>query len=75
MYGILNAEIDGVPVRKVIPSHKGDYGQYYKNLYDTIVNGKPLSEKAEHGYNTIRIIELAFESHEQKKTLACSGLK
>jgi predicted dehydrogenase len=75
MYGILNAEIDGVPVRKTIPSQRGDYRRYYKNLYDTLVSGKPLSQKAEHGYNTIRIIELAFESQQQKKTLACTGLK
>lgn len=74
-HGILHTEIGGEVVRKKIPSKKGDYGLYYKNIYNTIVNKTPLQEKPEHGYNTIRIIELALESSSQKKTLACSGLK
>jgi scyllo-inositol 2-dehydrogenase (NADP+) len=74
-HGILHTEIRGEIVRKRIPSKKGDYGLYYKNIYDTIVNDMPLQEKPEHGYNTIRIIELALESSAQKKTIACSGLK
>jgi predicted dehydrogenase len=75
MYGLMNTEIDGKPVRKTVPSRKGNYGYYYKNLYNTLVNGAPLSERPEHGYNTIKIIELAFESSRQKKTLPCTGLK
>ena len=74
-YGVLNTEINGEVVRKIIPSKKGNYGEYYKNVYNTIVNNAPLLEKPEHGYNTIRIIELALESSKQKKTLACVGLK
>ena len=74
-YGILHTEINGAVVRKTVPSKKGDYGLYYRNIYETIVNGAPLREKPEHGYNTIRIVELAIESSLQKRTLACSGLK
>ncbi len=74
-YGILHTEIDGKVVRETVPSRRGDYGQYYKNIYETIVNNAPLSEKPEHGYNTIRIIELALESSHQKKTLSCTDLK
>ena len=74
-YGLLHTEINGNVERKTVPSRKGSYGQYYKNIYNTIVNNTPLSEKPEHGYNTIRIIQLALESSQQKKTLPCSGLK
>jgi scyllo-inositol 2-dehydrogenase (NADP+) len=74
-YGILHTEIDGKVVRKAMPSRKGNYGQYYKNVYETIVNNAPLLEKPEHGYNTIKIIELAQESSRLKKTIACEGLK
>ena len=74
-YGILHTELNGNVVRKNIPSRKGNYGQYYKNVYDTIVNNAPLLEKPEHGYNTIKIIELAQESSRLKKTIACEGLK
>ena len=68
-YGILHTELNGNVVRKKIPSKKGNYGQYYKNVYDTIVNDAPLLEKPEHGYNTIKIIELAQESSRLKKKL------
>jgi scyllo-inositol 2-dehydrogenase (NADP+) len=74
-YGILHTEINGEVIKKRIPSRKGDFGQYYRNIYNTIVNGTPLSERPEDGYNTIRIIELAIESNLQKKTIPCSGLK
>lgn len=74
-FGILHTEIDGQVVRKIVPSRRGDYGQYYRNIYQTIVNGARLFEKPEHGFNTIRIIELAFESSRQNRTLDCTGLK
>jgi predicted dehydrogenase len=72
--GLLHTEEHGKAVRKYIPSLPGNFGGYYTNLYHTITAGAPLSEKPEHGYNTIRLIELAFESNEQQRTLPCTGL-
>ena len=74
-YGILNTEINGEVVRKVVPSRRGDYAEYYRNIYKTIAEGADLQETPEHGFNTIRIIELALESSKAKKTLDCTGLK
>jgi scyllo-inositol 2-dehydrogenase (NADP+) len=74
-HGILHNVMEGEVVRKTIPTLPGNYGEYYTNLYETLVNGAPLREKPEHGYNTIRLIELAFESSRLQQTLACSGLK
>ena len=34
----------------------------------------PLRERPEHGYNTIKLIELAMQSSEKKATIACEGL-
>lgn len=73
-FGLLHTEIDGKMVRKTIPSQQGNFGLYYTNLYQTLVNGTELKEKAAHGYNTIKLIETAFASSEQKRTLACEGL-
>ncbi len=72
--GILHTEINGQVVRKKVPTKAGNYGAYYTNLYETIVNGKPLQEKPEHGYNTIRLIQLAFESSNSKRTIPVTGL-
>lgn len=72
--GILHTEVNGQIIRKTVPSKKGNYGFYYRNIYNSIVNHAPVSEKPEHGYNTIRLVQLAFESSERKKTLDCTGL-
>lgn len=72
--GILHTEVNGEVIRKTVPSKQGHYGLYYKSVYDSIVNNAPVTEKPEHGHNTIRIINLAFESSRQKRTLECTGL-
>ncbi len=73
-YGILHTLLDGQLVRKPYPTQPGNFGGFYTNLYQTIVHGAPLSEKPEHGFNTIRLIELAIESNSSKRTLPCDGL-
>ncbi|HVM89814.1 MAG TPA: oxidoreductase [Puia sp.] len=72
-WGVLHTEINNKIIRERYPSLHGNFGLYYKNLYETIRNNQPLKEKAEHGYNTIRMIELALESHQKKCTVECSG--
>ncbi|OQP63630.1 oxidoreductase [Niastella populi] len=74
IYGILHTEMNGKIIRETYPSQKGDYAAYYKNLFETLVHHKPLRERIEHGYNTIRLIELANESHQKQSTIACEGL-
>ena len=39
---------------------------FYDDLYNTIVKKEPLKVKPEHGFNTIRLIELATESSQKK---------
>ncbi len=73
-FGLLHTEIDGKIIREKYPSQTGNYGYYYKNLYNTIKNNAALRERPEHGFNTIRLVELAFESHHQKATVSCNGL-
>lgn len=73
-FGLLHTEADGKEVRKTLPSVAGNFGLYYQNLYNAIVNGAAVTEKPEHGFNTIRLIELAFESSREKRTLECTGL-
>lgn len=73
-YGLLHTEINGIIIKEIYPSKKGNFGGYYKSLYESLTNGKEVTEKPEHGYNTVRLIELAFESHQQQRTIPCSGL-
>jgi predicted dehydrogenase len=72
--GLIHTEIDGKVIREVYPSVQGGYGGFYRNIYKTLREGAPLTEKPEHGYNVIRLIELAFESSEKQCRIAVEGL-
>lgn len=74
IFGLLHTEKNGAIIKENYPSRPGNYGDYYKNLYNTIVSKEPLKERPEHGYNTIRIIEHAFESNKNKCTVECNDL-
>jgi scyllo-inositol 2-dehydrogenase (NADP+) len=73
-YGLIHTEIDGKVIREVYPSVQGGYGGFYRNIYKTLREGAPLTEKPEHGYNVIRLIELAFESSEKQCRIPVEGL-
>ncbi|RYY23094.1 MAG: oxidoreductase [Chitinophagaceae bacterium] len=74
IHGLLHTEKDGNIIREIYPSRSGHYGEYYNSVYNSIVNGAPVTEKPEHGLNTIRLIELAMESSEKKCMIPCTGL-
>lgn len=73
VWGNLFSEIDGVKISGKIESEIGDYRGYYANVYEAIVNGKPLDVTAEHARNIIRVIELAIQSNNEKRTIACEN--
>ena len=68
-YGIIHTEKAGQIVREVYPSLPGSYNEYYNNIYASIRQGAPVRETAIDGYNTIRIIGMAIESHAAGKTI------
>ncbi len=74
IYGLLHTEIDGMVIKEKYPSLTGNYGGFYNDLYRTIRHGEPLKVKPEHGYNVIRLIEMATESSEKKCRVVCTGL-
>jgi len=73
-YGLLHTEIDEQDTTMRYPSLPGNFGLFYINLYQTLINDAELKEKPEHGYNTVKLIELAFESNKAKTTLPCTEL-
>jgi predicted dehydrogenase len=74
IYGLLHTEINGKIIKEKYPSLAGNYGGFYNDLYHTIRDGEPLKVRPEHGFNVIRLIELAKESNEKKCRVACTGL-
>lgn len=73
-YGLLRTEIDEQDTVIRYPSLPGNFGLFYINLYQTIVHDAELKEKPEHSYNTIKLIELGYESNKAKATVPCTDL-
>lgn len=69
-HGLLHTEIEGEVIKRIIPSEKGDFGIFYSQLYEAIVNGAELKEKPEHGYRVVKIIELALQSSDLGRKLS-----
>lgn len=72
IWGKLITEYNGVKISGVVESENGDYRDYFINLRDTILGKAELAVKPEEARNVIRVIELAFQSSEEGKTVAWS---
>lgn len=70
IWGRLTTEENGSDVTRTIESEPGNYQDYFQNVYDAIAEGKELIVKPEQARQTIRIIELAFQSNKEKRTVA-----
>ena len=69
IWGTLNAEYKGVKFQGKIESEHGDYREYFINLRDAINGKAELAVKPEEAREVMRIIELAFQSSKEKKTI------
>lgn len=69
IWGTLNAEYKGVKFQGKVESEQGDYREYFINLRDAIHGKAELAVKPEEARNVMRIIELAFQSSEEKRTI------
>jgi predicted dehydrogenase len=69
IWGKLTYEENGKDVTSAIKSEPGRYQDFFQNVYDAIVEGKELIVKPEQARQTIKIIELAFQSNGEKRTV------
>jgi len=68
-WGTLNTNINGLHFRGKIETLRGCYQKFYENIYEVITNKKTLAVKPEEARNVIKIIEFAFQSSREKKTI------
>ncbi|MCK3655590.1 oxidoreductase [Pasteurellaceae bacterium Macca] len=69
--GILHTEINGEVVCKPFPSTPASYADFYHNLYEGIVQGKPLAVTPEQASYVLGLIEKAFESARKGQKIPC----
>lgn len=69
IWGTIKTEYKGVMISGKLESELGDYREYYYNLRDTINGEAEIAVTAEEGRNVMKIIELAFRSNDEKRTI------
>lgn len=67
--GSINIEYKGVKIQGKVESEHGDYRDYFINLRDAINGEAELAVKPEEARNVMRIIELAFQSSKERRTI------
>lgn len=68
-WGTLITQIGGLELEGQVKTVAGCYQSFYQNIVDVIRGGAELAVKPEEARSTIRIIESALESNEQKRTI------
>lgn len=68
-WGLLHTEIDGKEVCEKYPSVPGDYGGFYRNIYEHLRLQKPLQTGAEKILNVIKVIEAVYRSHAERQII------
>ena len=66
----INADYKGVKIAGKIESELGDYKEYFINLRDAINGEAEIAVKPEEARNVMKIIELAFQSSKEGRTIA-----
>lgn len=70
IWGKINTEYKGIQFIGKIKSEPGDYREYYQNIYRALSGEEELVVKPEQAAITIRIIELAIQSSEERRVVS-----
>ncbi|MDO5664734.1 MAG: oxidoreductase [Bacteroidia bacterium] len=72
IWGTINTDYNGVKIQGKVESEHGDYREYFVNLRDAILGKAEIAVKPEEARNVMMIIELAFQSNAEKRTVSLS---
>ena len=69
IWGNIRVDCKGVKIEGKVESEQGDYRDYFINLRDAINGKAEIAVKPEEARNVIQIIEIAFKSSKEKRTI------
>lgn len=69
IWGTLNTEINNQHFIGKVESEKGNYSDFYLNVYNAVLGKEDLIVTALQARNNVRIIELAMQSQDEKRTI------
>ncbi|TDE11754.1 oxidoreductase [Dyadobacter psychrotolerans] len=67
--GVLHTEVDGRIVREKVPTEKGNYLDYFEGVYQSIAHNKTEPVTAADGVNTMKVLEAAILSNDEKRVV------
>ena len=67
IWGRVNTEINGLHIIGKIESETGDYREFYKNVYLSILGEEKPKVTSLEARNTIKVIELVMQSNHEKR--------
>ncbi len=67
--GHISVMTNGIEINGTVETEPGDYREYYRNIYQAMKENVDLIVQPIHGANTVRLIESAIKSNDQKKTI------
>jgi len=70
--GRLVTDCAGLPLAASVTGVPGDYAAFYRGMRDAIREGGASPVPAAEALNVIRVIELALESHRERRSVACT---
>ena len=56
-------------IKEYIQSEKGNYGDYYDGIYNSIRENKDVPVSGEDGMKVIKVIETAIRSNKEKQVV------
>jgi scyllo-inositol 2-dehydrogenase (NADP+) len=68
-YGELMFDNQGITVKGKVKTLPGRYQAFYEDMVEAIKYGKPVPVSPEDARNTIKVIECAMRSHEERKVI------
>lgn len=68
--GTINTIFNDLKISGRVESEYGDYREFYRNVKEAILENKKLHVLPEEARNTIRLIELAMKSYQEKKRIS-----
>jgi predicted dehydrogenase len=67
--GLLHTERDGKVIKEFVPSLRGNYGDYYDEIFNALRKNTEIPVPGEDGLKVIKVIEAAFKSNKEKKVV------
>jgi predicted dehydrogenase len=69
LWGKINTDWNGLHLQGQVETLRGSYCSYYQDIYEAITMNRPPAVLPEQARQTIRLVELARQSYEERRTV------